>query len=95
MKIGYDPAFADVSAGHLVAWKAAEDAERRGLRRFDFMGQVDDWKLRWTEQSRGHVTAIIYRPTVRGVAEHVLRDVVKPLAPESVRLLAKRLVHEE
>lgn len=95
MKIGYDPAFAEVSAGHLVAWKAAEDAERRGLRRFDFMGQVDAWKLRWTEQSRGHVTAIVYRPTVRGVTEHVLRDVVKPFAPESVRLLAKRLVHEE
>lgn len=95
MKIGYDPDFADVSAGHLMAWKAAADAERRGLRLFDFMGQVDEWKLRWTDLARGHVSAIVYRPTVRGVAEHLLRDVVKPLAPESVRVLARRLVHEE
>lgn len=95
MKIGYDPAFAEVSAGHLVAWKAAADAERRGLLRFDFMGQVDEWKLRWTDASRGHVTAVVYRPTLRGVAEHVLRDVVKPLAPEPLRQIAKRLAHLE
>lgn len=95
LKIGYDPTFAEVSAGHLVVWQAALDAERRGLVTFDFMGKVDEWKLRWTESTRGTATVLVYRPTVRGLVEFALHEVIKPRAPEALQLLAHRLVAAE
>jgi CelD/BcsL family acetyltransferase involved in cellulose biosynthesis len=91
MKIGYDPEFANVSAGHLVAWKAAEDAERRGLLALDFLGKQDEWKLKWTEQANPYVVVVIYRATARGQLEHTLREIVKPLAPEGLVALARKL----
>jgi CelD/BcsL family acetyltransferase involved in cellulose biosynthesis len=49
LKIGYDPAHANVSPGHLLVWKVAAEAEARGLRELNFVGHEDDWKRKWTE----------------------------------------------
>jgi CelD/BcsL family acetyltransferase involved in cellulose biosynthesis len=78
MKIGYDPAFANVSIGHLIVWNVARDAQRRGLSLWDFLGHEDEWKSKWTDDARSYVTLHLYRPTARGHVDWALREVVKP-----------------
>lgn len=74
LKIGYDPAFAAVGPGHLLVWMVAADAERRGVRIFDFVGYDDEWKRKWTEAASERVTVIIYRCSLDGFASWVLNE---------------------
>ncbi len=85
LKIGYDPRYAALSPGHLIVWKVAEDAARRGFEELCFLGADDEWKRRWTTRARDHVGVVVYRPTVRGLACWALREVVKPRLPPSMR----------
>lgn len=85
LKTGFDPAYAAVSPGHLLIWKLAADAERRGLRELDFVGRADEWKRRWTERVAERVILVIYRRSVRGLARYALRELVKPRLPATVR----------
>jgi len=83
-KIGYDHSFSVVSPGHLMILHTARDAEQRGLRVFDFLGQDSEWKRRWTDDVREHVTVVVYRPSVLGYANCALREWVKPRLPEKL-----------
>ncbi len=85
LKVGYDPAYAAVSPGHLLVWKVAADAEQRGLQELDFGGHELDWKRKWTEQVRDHVAIVIYRRDARGLFRYALREVIKPRLPEQLR----------
>ena len=85
LKIGYDPKRAAVSPGHLMVWMVAADAERRSLLALDFIGRKDSWKHKWTDQLHERVSIDVYRRSPRGVALHVLREVVKPRLPERMR----------
>lgn len=78
LKIGYDPEFAAYGPGHLMVWQAALDAEKRGLRVFDFVGYDDEWKRKWTEASFERVTVIVYRCSLDGFASWVLNERVRP-----------------
>jgi CelD/BcsL family acetyltransferase involved in cellulose biosynthesis len=73
-KIGYDPAYAAISPGHLIVDQTAADAERRGLETFDFLGTESQWKLKWTDRLRQHFWVTLHRPSVRGCARLVLRQ---------------------
>jgi CelD/BcsL family acetyltransferase involved in cellulose biosynthesis len=85
LKIGYDPAYAARSPGHLLIWSVAADAERRGLSSLNFGGREDAWKHKWTDQRHEHVSLLVYRRSPRGIALHLLRDVIKPRLPERMR----------
>jgi CelD/BcsL family acetyltransferase involved in cellulose biosynthesis len=75
-KIGYDPACAAISPGHLIVALTAEDAARRGLETFDFLGtDTHDWKLKWTNLARPHPWVTLLRPSVRGYASVAWRKV--------------------
>lgn len=78
LKIGYDPAFAVASPGHVLVWKIAADAEQRGLTRFNFVGREDDWKRKWTEETHEHVSLSIYRRSPRALALYGLREKLQP-----------------
>lgn len=85
LKIGYEPAHAALSPGHLLVWMVAADAERRGLSWLDFGGREDAWKHKWTDQRRDRVSLLVYRRSPRGIGLHLVRDLVKPLLPETMR----------
>jgi CelD/BcsL family acetyltransferase involved in cellulose biosynthesis len=72
-KIGYDPAYAAISPGHLMVAQSAADAERRGLKVFDFLGAATEWKVKWTDRLREHVWVVVQRPSLRGYARFALR----------------------
>ncbi|MFO0570534.1 MAG: GNAT family N-acetyltransferase [Polyangiaceae bacterium] len=85
LKLGYDPALSNLSPGQLLIWKAAADAERRGLVRFDFVGRDDEWKRKWTELYSEQVSVLIYRRSLRGLGTWALREQVKPRLPRNLR----------
>ena len=89
LKIGFDPAYANVSPGHLLIWKVAADAEQRGLLELDFVGHEDEWKRKWTNQTHAQVAIRIYRRSLRGLTRYNLREVVKPRLPEPMRSTPK------
>jgi CelD/BcsL family acetyltransferase involved in cellulose biosynthesis len=67
-KIGFDPAYCALSPGHLMVAQTAADAEGRGLKIFDFLGEATEWKLKWTDRVREHLWVVVHRPSVRGYA---------------------------
>jgi GNAT acetyltransferase-like protein len=85
LKIGYDPAYANLSPGHLIAWKVAADAEQRGLTELDFVGREDEWKHKWTDRVHEHVRIVIYARTLRGISRYALRHVIRPALPATAR----------
>lgn len=85
LKIGYDPHYANLSPGHLLVWKAAADAEQRGLVELDFVGREDEWKRKWTEEVHGQSLVVIYRRSPRGLVRYTLREVLKPRLPAALR----------
>ncbi|MEO6777190.1 MAG: GNAT family N-acetyltransferase [Kofleriaceae bacterium] len=100
LKIGYDPAYANLSPGHLLVWQVAQDAERRGLRELDFIGREDGWKRKWTEHVHPHVQITIYRRSPRALARFALRQLVRPHLPEPMRTtprspLPRRCQHDD
>ncbi|MCE9572433.1 MAG: GNAT family N-acetyltransferase [Deltaproteobacteria bacterium] len=93
LKIGYDPQQAAVSPGHLMIWKVAADAARRGLRELDFAGKEDEWKRKWTDLVHEQVIITIYQRSLRGLATHVVRNVIKPRLPAAIRDRHSPLAH--
>jgi len=85
LKIGYDPAAASLSPGHLIVWKVAADAEARGLQELDFVGRDDEWKRKWTDRVHEHVALTVYRDTAAGLARYALRHLVRPHVPQTLR----------
>lgn len=78
LKIGYDPLATALSPGHLLVLQVAADAERRGLETFDFVGHDDEWKRKWTDEAQAHIHVVVYRRSPLGLAQYVLRELVKP-----------------
>lgn len=87
LKIGYDPAFAELGPGHLLIEEVARDAAERGLLELDLLGREDEWKRRWTSLGRERVTLTIHRP--RAALWFAAREIVKPLIPPRLAQLAR------
>lgn len=84
LKIGYDPSAANLSPGHLLVWKVAEDAKARGLQQLDFVGHEDEWKHKWTDRAHENVSLTIYRDTPVGLARYALH-LARPHLPAALR----------
>ncbi|HET9623016.1 MAG TPA: GNAT family N-acetyltransferase [Kofleriaceae bacterium] len=84
LKIGYDPAAANLSPGHLLVWKVAADAERRGLQELNFVGHEDEWKRKWTDRVHENIALVIYRDTPIGLARYAMH-LAHPHLPRALR----------
>ena len=69
LKGGYDPSFARFAPGRLLAHAMLERAFVRRLRRFEFLGADEDWKLSWTAKTHDRVVFSAVAPTLAGRAE--------------------------
>jgi CelD/BcsL family acetyltransferase involved in cellulose biosynthesis len=90
LKTGYDPEYAHFGPGQLIVRETALDAGKRGLQRYDMMGQATPWKLKWTEEARPHVALTLYAPTARGRAHCFVTEVARPAAGRILRRLGRR-----
>ena len=49
----------------LLRAKLVENLTETGVREVDFTGEPYEWQRRWTEDSRGHKSLIIYNNTLK------------------------------
>jgi CelD/BcsL family acetyltransferase involved in cellulose biosynthesis len=85
LKVGYDPAYSHFGPGQILLRESAADAARRGLRRYDLLGQDTPWKMKWTSQVRSHVQITIYAPSTGGRLHHFVREVARPTAGRALK----------
>jgi CelD/BcsL family acetyltransferase involved in cellulose biosynthesis len=87
LKVAHDPEYARFGPGQLLVRETALDAERRGLARYELLGQDAAYKMKWTDNVRSHVEIRVYTPSLRGSARCWAREVAKPLASRAGRTL--------
>jgi CelD/BcsL family acetyltransferase involved in cellulose biosynthesis len=62
-KIGYDAEYSKASPGQLLLAESVADAARRGLRRYELLGEGEGWITAWTEQAKPCVDMLALPPT--------------------------------
>jgi CelD/BcsL family acetyltransferase involved in cellulose biosynthesis len=72
LKGGFDPAFRKYGPGRLLIRETLINAFARGLRRYEFLGADDPYKLAWTETAHALLSVRSYPPTARGRARALL-----------------------
>jgi CelD/BcsL family acetyltransferase involved in cellulose biosynthesis len=85
LKGGYDPNDSVYSPGKLLLHATLAHAFERGLERYELMGDVEPWKLEWTEAMEERVSLEAYRRTPRGLAEYAARAYLRPLVRRDPR----------
>ena len=75
LKIGYDERFARCSPGTLLMLATIDDAARRGLRSYEFLGSVEPWVSVWSPRSRPCVSIRAYPLSLPGMTV-LTRDLV-------------------
>jgi hypothetical protein len=88
LKTGYDPAYRNLGAGHLVIFHYALDARARGKQIVDLCGTKSDAKACWTDLAHQRVNIRVYRGAL-GNLEYLARHVVRPQIGKLRRALAR------
>jgi CelD/BcsL family acetyltransferase involved in cellulose biosynthesis len=87
VKIGYDPQFHTYSPGNMLLNLVLQDACVKGLAEYDFLGVDDQWKMDWTESTRGHRWLFLFRNNTRLRLLRYLKFTLMPkVKPQVVRL---------
>jgi CelD/BcsL family acetyltransferase involved in cellulose biosynthesis len=72
-KPAYHEGFKECSPGQLMVQEVLRDCIGRGLREFDFLGPMMDWKADWAPRERHHFYLYIYRKGVVGKMLHAAK----------------------
>jgi CelD/BcsL family acetyltransferase involved in cellulose biosynthesis len=64
--------------GHLLVDAVLRDCCERGLREYDFIGQSEEWKRRWTSQVRPHAYLCVFQKGLHGRLAHFAKFRVNP-----------------
>lgn len=83
LKVGYDPAYARFSPGMLLQDDTVRYAFDHGLRRFEFLGADEPYKLNWTSARHDRFAVRVFPGGVRGA--------VTRIASRSARTVLKRV----
>jgi CelD/BcsL family acetyltransferase involved in cellulose biosynthesis len=60
LKVGYDKAFSKYSPGMLLKYRVLQEEYCIGTHEYDFLGDVDPYKLRWANGNRTHLKLFIF-----------------------------------
>jgi CelD/BcsL family acetyltransferase involved in cellulose biosynthesis len=66
VKVGFDPAFGRFAPGVLMRHDMIERAFSLGLRRYEFLGSDDAYKLEWTDRCHERTLVQAFRPSPSG-----------------------------
>lgn len=77
-KVAYDENFRQYAPGHLIVEEILRECASRGIREYDITGQNDDWKTKWTSQTRPQCIQFIFRKGISGRLAHALRFRLRP-----------------
>jgi CelD/BcsL family acetyltransferase involved in cellulose biosynthesis len=74
LQSGFDPAFGSDRVAYLLKGHVLEQAIRSGATRYDFLGGLDENKLRWGAKPSTYIDIHFARPYSRGAAYLQLRE---------------------
>lgn len=78
LKGGFDPEFREFGPGMICTYDSLAYAHARGLRRYEFLGASDPYKLRWTNEVRPRVHLQAYAQNARGTGAYLRQQKVGP-----------------
>jgi CelD/BcsL family acetyltransferase involved in cellulose biosynthesis len=79
IKVGYDPEFSKFAPGTLLTREMLRAAFASGLRRYEFLGTDEPYKLEWTDTCHELVRLQVFGPTVAGTASRLVWKRARPL----------------
>lgn len=80
LKTGFDPEFRRYGVGKLLRLSMVERAFADGVRRYEFLGVADPWKLEWTSTLRRQLIVQAFARTAAGRLDRVAREYGRPAA---------------
>lgn len=93
LKSGFDPGFARFGPSGLLRYQLLKRAFADGLRRYEFLGDADPWKLEWTTTCHERSIFRTFAPSLRGLLAWSAHAHVLPRArrlPLAVGLRSRR-----
>ena len=89
LKGGFDPAFAACSPGKLIIAETLRRAFAIGLRRYEFLGGEDAYKLRWATHTSERLQFQAFAPSIPGRAARAAFQYGRPLAKRATGALRR------
>jgi len=83
--VAYNESFREFSPGHLIIGEIVNDCATRGVRCYDTTGQNQEWKMKWTTDTRPLSHYFVFR----GPLGNLAYAIGSKLKPAIGRLLAK------
>lgn len=84
-KIAHNENFPQYAPGHLIVSEILQDCAARQIPEYDITGVVDDWKSKWTSQSRTKLKYFIFRPGFSAGLAYAIRFRMRPLLKKLIR----------
>ena len=85
LKTGFDPDARDLGPGIMMRWEMIARAFSRGLTSYEFLGQDEEWKLRWTAATRERLRSDVFPPSPAGRMSRAWRTALRPLVARTLR----------
>jgi CelD/BcsL family acetyltransferase involved in cellulose biosynthesis len=86
LKVGYDPEFRSHAPGRLLHERILRDAFTDDIRRFEFLGSPDPWKLEWTDEWHELSRVQAFPRSLAGSTNALLWKVGRPLVKQGLTL---------
>ncbi|MGZ6404259.1 MAG: GNAT family N-acetyltransferase [Bdellovibrionota bacterium] len=84
-KVAYNERLPQYAGGHLIVSEILQDCASRGISEYDITGVSDEWKMKWTSESRAKFIHFIFRRGLPGSLAHALRFRLRPAVKKLVQ----------
>lgn len=84
-KVAYDETLKQFAPGHLIVAEILNDCAKRGIREIDITGPSDEWKMKWTADTRPNHVYFIFAKSMRGILAFNLRFKIRPVLARLLR----------
>jgi len=84
-KIAYNEKFPQYAPGHLIVSEILQDCISRGISEYHITGDNDEWKMKWTSDSRPKFGHFVFRRGFPGSLAYALRFRIRPAAKKLLK----------
>ncbi|HEX6505146.1 MAG TPA: GNAT family N-acetyltransferase [Terriglobales bacterium] len=84
-KVAYDENLKKYAPGHLILAEILNDCASRGMEEIDITGPCDDWKMKWTADSRANYSYFLFAKSIRARVAHAIRFKLRPALAALIR----------
>jgi CelD/BcsL family acetyltransferase involved in cellulose biosynthesis len=84
-KIAYNEKFPQYAPGHLIVSEILQDCSSRGIFEYDITGIADEWKMKWTSETRLKFKYFVFNRALPGSLAHAVSFRIRPLVKNLIR----------